>query len=561
MSRTGKQPTRRSLLAAAGGVAGVTALGHAQPALAAPGGAAGATAAADPVVAAAVVPGDPRYGDLRAGLNQRWTSSPDRIHLVSTTEQVVRIVAEAAASRRRVTVRSGGHCYEEFVYNADVEVVVDMSEMNAVYFDPDRNAFAVEPGATLGDVYDRLFRGWGVTVPGGMCYSVGAGGHVAGGGWGLLCRRDGLIVDHLYAVEVVTVDAAGNARAVVATRDDTGPLHDLWWAHTGGGGGTFGIVTRYWFRSPGAAGTDPSALLPKPPAEVLVSALSWPWAKLTKADFTTLVRNFGTWHEAQSAPGGTTAGLVTLLNLNHVSAGEIGLLTQVTGDTPNAEAVLQDCLDHITRGVRIAPTRPSENSSEHGPLANFFVPRRWSWLKATHYLGTSNQVMTNPLLRGDQKSAYHRRGFTAAQISTLYQHLRSTQLDNPMAQVVVSSYGAQVNALAPGDTAQVHRDSAFKVLYQANWTETEDDAANLAWLRGLYRETYADKGGVPAPDRQTSGCFVNYCDIDLSDAQYNSSPVPWHDLYWGGNYPRLQRTKAHWDPTDFFRHGQSVRLP
>ncbi|MFE2044437.1 FAD-binding oxidoreductase [Streptomyces sp. NPDC059477] len=557
MSSNGKQPTRRSLLAAAGGAAGASALGFAQPALAAPGGGPVST---QTFAATAILPGDRRYADLTVGLNQRWTASPDRVHLVSTTQQVVSIVGAAAAANRRVTVRSGGHCYEEFVYHSDVDVIVDMSEMNRVYFDAQKNAFAVEPGANLGDVYDRLYRGWGVTIPGGMCYSVGAGGHVAGGGWGLLCRRDGLIVDHLYAVEVVTVDAAGNAQAVVATRDDTGHLNDLWWAHTGGGGGTFGIVTRYWFRSPNAVGTNPSALLPKPPADVLLSDISWSWADLTQADFTALLNNFGTWHEAHSAPG-DTAGLNSFLALNHISNGSIGLLTHITGDTPNAETVLEDYLDHITQGVSAAPLQPSANSSDHGPLGNFLVPRRWSWLKATHFLGTSNPVMTNPTLRGDHKSAFHRTRYTAAQIATLYTHLRDGSLDNPLAQVVVSSFGGQVNAVASGATAQAHRDSVFKVLYQTNWTEAEDDAVNLAWLRGLYQATYAAKGGVPVPDAQTSGCFVNYCDIDLGNAQYNTSSVPWHDLYWGGNYPRLQQTKAHWDPTDFFRSGQSVRLP
>ncbi|WP_217562587.1 FAD-binding protein, partial [Streptomyces sp. GbtcB6] len=290
MSRNGKQPTRRSVLAAAGGAAGASALGLAQPALAAP---SGTQAEVPPFATSAVRSGDARFADLTVGLNQRWTASPDRVHLVSTTEQVVAVVAEAVAAKRRVSVRSGGHCYEDFVYNSDVDVIVDMSEMNQVYFDAEKKAFAVEPGATLGEVYDRLYRGWGVTVPGGMCYSVGAGGHVAGGGWGLLCRRDGLIVDHLYAAEVVTVVGSGSVRTVVATRDDSGHLRDLWWAHTGGGGGSFGIVTRYWFRSPQATGDEPAGLLPKPPADVVVSALSWKWEQITKAAITTLVRNFG----------------------------------------------------------------------------------------------------------------------------------------------------------------------------------------------------------------------------------------------------------------------------
>ena len=46
----------------------------------------------------------------------------------------------------------------------------------------------------------------------------------------------------------------GTAQTIVATRDPSDPHHELWWAHTGGGGGNFGIVTRYWLRSPHASG-------------------------------------------------------------------------------------------------------------------------------------------------------------------------------------------------------------------------------------------------------------------------------------------------------------------
>ncbi|MFD0392095.1 FAD-binding protein [Streptomyces nogalater] len=108
----------------------------------------------------------------------------------------------------------------------------------------------MEPGALLGEVYRRLFLGWGVTVPAGATAEVGIGGHVLGGGYGALSRRYGLSVDHLYAVEVVVVDERGRASTVVATREPGDPHRDLWWGHTGGGGGNFGVVTRYWFRSP-----------------------------------------------------------------------------------------------------------------------------------------------------------------------------------------------------------------------------------------------------------------------------------------------------------------------
>ncbi|MCQ0021238.1 FAD-dependent oxidoreductase [Actinomadura madurae] len=89
-------------------------------------------------------------------------------------------------------------------------LLVDTSSMKGVTFDRRMNAFAVEAGARLGEVYRALYEGWGVTVPGGVCPEVGVGGHVSGGGYGPLSRRFGLIVDHLYAVEVVV--AAGTGR-------------------------------------------------------------------------------------------------------------------------------------------------------------------------------------------------------------------------------------------------------------------------------------------------------------------------------------------------------------
>ncbi|MER7890103.1 FAD-binding protein [Micromonospora sp. NPDC094482] len=172
--------------------------------------------------------------------------APDEVRVVGSTDQVVSAVQDAVRTGRRVAVRGGGHCFEGFVDDPAVRMVIDMSGLTGIYHDPRRFGFAVEAGATLGDAYRRLYLGWGVTIPGGSCPGVGVGGHIAGGGYGRLSRLHGLVVDHLYAVEVVVVDRGGTARAVVATRERTDPNRDLWWAHTGGGGGNFGVVTRYW---------------------------------------------------------------------------------------------------------------------------------------------------------------------------------------------------------------------------------------------------------------------------------------------------------------------------
>ncbi|MFF3322699.1 FAD-binding oxidoreductase [Streptomyces sp. NPDC002889] len=527
-----------------------------------------AAAAADPGPltdttpgAVSVVPGDPRYRDLVTGMNQRWTGRPEEVRLARSTAHVVAAVQEAVTAGKRLTVRSGGHCYEDFVFNSETQVVLDMSGMNAVDYDPERRAFRVEAGATLLDVYERLYKGWGVTVPGGMCYSVGAGGHISGGGWGLLCRRDGISVDHLYAVEVVVVDAEGTVRTVVATREQSDPNRELWWAHTGGGGGNFGVVTRYWFRSPRSSGADPAQALPKPPGEVLLSAIQWSWSRMTQSAFTTLVGNYGAWHEAHRAPGGPYAGLCSFLRLSHRSNGTIGLVTQMDATVPDAERRLDEFIAAITQGVDVPHGPLTTGAGEHGPMPEFFIPQRWPWLRATRYLGTTNRPLVDPSLRSDYKSAYMRTNFPDSQISAFYRHLNREDFSNGSAMVVLSSYGGEVNAVAPEATATPHRDSAFKLLYQTYWSEPDDDAANLDWIRSFYEDVYGDTGGVPVANGVTGGCYVNYADIDLGDAQRNTSGVPWYTLYYGANYPRLQQAKAKWDPRDFFRHGQSIRLP
>ena len=170
----------------------------------------------------------------------------------------------------------------------EVRVIIDVAPMKRVYYDAERGAVAVEAGATVGETFRALFDTWGVTIPLGEHPAIGMGGHVVGGAFGFLCRQLGLAADHLYAVEVVTVDEDGRARSVVASREASDPHRDLWWAHTGGGGGNFGVVTRYWFRSPGASGEDPAKLLPQAPESITTFKAEWNWSDIDQPSFFTL---------------------------------------------------------------------------------------------------------------------------------------------------------------------------------------------------------------------------------------------------------------------------------
>src|SRR5213594_1928348 len=217
-----------------------------------------------PIESIRIGPGDPRYLTVVGKrFNKLFRASPDYVRLVSSTDEVVAAVAEAVREGRRLAVTSGGHCLEGFVSDPEVRVIIDVSPMKRVYYDAARGAVAVEAGATVGETFRALFETWGGVIPLGEYPEIGIGGHVVGGAFGFLCRQLGLAADYLFAVEVVTVDESGRANVVVATREACDPNHDLWWAHTGGGGGNFGIVTRYWFRSPGASAGDPLGLLPR----------------------------------------------------------------------------------------------------------------------------------------------------------------------------------------------------------------------------------------------------------------------------------------------------------
>lgn len=494
-----------------------------------------------------VTPDDPRYPDLTSGTNQRFVAHPEMVRIISSTEDAVAAVRDAYAAGKRVSVRSGGHCVEDFVYNPEVEVVLDLSQLTEVTFDEHRQAFMVECGAMLLNVYEQLYRHWGVTIPGGICYSVGAGGHICGGGYGMLSRTLGLTVDHLEAVEVVHIDADGEVRAVVATRDPGDPHHDLWWAHTGGGGGNFGVVTRYWLRTPGRTGTDPTALLVAPPGKVLLGQCAVNWDQLSAADFDRLVANYGAWNEANSEPGSRGAELSSILVLNHVNSGPVALLSQVDAAIPDAAGLMRGFLTAVFAGTAFDGSPQVLDAVEE-----------LGWMQATRHVTTRIGNQPIPSVRGITKSAYFRRTFTPDQRTALYRNLTRTDVHSPGAIVMLMPFGGQINAVPSDATASVQRDSVMKMRIENWWVTPQDDDPNIAWGRDIFSQLFATTGGAPVPDDATDGCYINYADADMLDPRFNRSGVPWSTLYYGDNYTRLRAVKSRWDPHNFFRHRMGV---
>ncbi|MFC0039868.1 FAD-dependent oxidoreductase [Actinomadura rayongensis] len=499
-----------------------------------------------------VPPGDKRYPALSRGFNQRWIAAPEYVRLVRSPEEVRVALADALRERprdprrTRITVRSGGHCYEDFVCGDDVRVILDVSPMCGIAHDPVMDAYMVEAGATNWHVYSHLYPLSGTALPGGSCYSVGLGGHITGGGFGLLSRQHGLTVDYLYAVEVAVVGADRSVQLVTATRDDDGDLGELFWAHTGGGGGNFGIVTRFWFRD-----------LPEPPERVLLTGLAWDWADFTAEDFTALLTAYGEYFRDHQDPRDASGRLFALLKLNHVSNGQIGLIAQVDLDDGTGADAMTEFLEAVDGRIRPPAGAMFAPMGEHAPVAHAALPRVMPWLTATQALNASGENRC-----GKYKSAYFREPFGEGHIAAMWDYLgheKFRDYRNSQALIQVDSYGSAINT-PRYDTAVRQRDSILKLQYQVYWTRGDPaEAHHVDWIRQTYRATFGDTGGVPVVGDVTDGCYISYPDADLSDPSWNASEQPWSTLYYKDGYRRLQRVKELWDPLDVFRHRQSVR--
>ncbi len=491
-----------------------------------------------------VTPDDPRYAALMdRGYNHRSRAMPERISLVTTTDDVVRAVDEALQADRRIGVRSGGHCLETLL--DDVGHLIDFTQMRRISYDRAHGAIAIEPGATMGQIYRTLHDTWGVSVPGGDCNAVAAGGHIPGNGFGTMARRDGLIADHLYAVEVVVVGNDGVPRAVSVTREEDDPNRDLWWAHVGGGGGTFGIATRFWLRSPGAMTNDPTRILPRAPRAQVATQMVWNWSDIDETALARLAANFGVWCEENSLPGSAGKQLYATLSMRRVDARQMRVVAFTGPSEPGSEEVLAGFLSEVSAGL---PTATQTASS---------APRAWLTAALAFPDSSVAQGVTGPP-RWKSKIAILNRRYTDDQIAVAYDHLTRQDYASPSSGFSLTTYGGQINALSQEETAFAHRAGVILAGFYSVWDAAAEDEEHLSWCRSIYRDVHRASGGVPVPDGRTDGIAPNWPDLDLLDPVWNESQLGPGDLYFKENLPRLRRVKAAWDPLGVFRHPLSV---
>lgn len=226
--------------------------------------------------------GDPLYQYARVISNARFGDMPYSIAYCKTTSHVQFCIDYCRKYDQKFKIRSGGHQHEGMCSGNGV-LIIDLSEMDTIAY-IDRDHAWIPVGKQLGKVYDELeLRGQ--IIPGGGCQSVNIGGITQGGGWGLSIRKFGMTCDAILECEIILADGT------IAYPSPTN-LPDLFWALKGGGGGNFGVVTRFKFK-----------LFSLAPVTTSFSLL---WEKSTDA-----LSAIKIWTSIHAVPGALTPALST----------------------------------------------------------------------------------------------------------------------------------------------------------------------------------------------------------------------------------------------------------
>lgn len=185
-----------------------------------------------------IAPDDPRYEEARTPFYGGVDKHPAAIVRAADAGDVSRLVSLAREHGFELAVRSGGHSGAGHS-TSEGGIVLDLSAMKKLEIDHENQTTWVETGMTAGE-YTTAVGAHGFVTGFGDTGSVGLGGITLGGGVGYLVRKYGLTIDNLLAAEVVTAD--GQLLHV-----DENSHADLFWAIRGGGG-NFGVATRFKFK-------------------------------------------------------------------------------------------------------------------------------------------------------------------------------------------------------------------------------------------------------------------------------------------------------------------------
>jgi FAD/FMN-containing dehydrogenase len=442
-------------------------------------------------------PGNALYNQARVVFNSRFDGVlPQAVVRCASPADVVTALRFVQRFGLAVTPRSGGHSFAG--YSTGTGLVIDVGPMNAIQVGD--GTATIGAGAKLADVYDRLIAR-GVGIPLGTCLSVGIAGLTLGGGIGVVDRMYGLTCDSLLSAQVVTADLR------VLTCDAlTEP--ELFWALRGGGGGNFGVVTSFTFRTHATQDlTNFSATYQfANAAPVLAAWQTWQQA-VPDSVWSYLIFTF---FSPGAPPNLTLAG---------VCVGSVA-----------------DFMPHWQRFLAAAQAAPATSSvsvsSYRDTMMGFCAGKTVS---QCHLVGQTPDAQIQRTAFASTSDLFDAELPTAG-IQAFVQAIRSAQTAGVRGQILLDAMGGALGRVAPDATAFPHRRALFSAEYYM-------DAAGVA------APSWANSMRTVMKPWSSGRAYVNYMDPLITDEK----------AYHGANYARLARVKTKYDPGELFRLPQGVR--
>jgi FAD/FMN-containing dehydrogenase len=432
------------------------------------------------------------YDDARTVWNAMIDRRPGLIARCSGAADAKQAIDFARDHDLLVSIHGGGH---NVAGNAvcDGGLMIDLSAMNGVRVDPEARLAHAGPGATLGDV-DHETQAFGLATPVGINSTTGIAGLTLGGGFGWITRKHGLTVDNLTAADVVTADG----ESLRASEKENA---DLFWALRGGGG-NFGVVTRFEYRLHPVGPSVLGGLIVLPLADGPVALRKY-------RDFAAgLPEETSVWVVLRKAPP-----LPFLPEDVHGKEVVVFALCHI-GDPDEGEKA-------------IAPLRGfGKVLGEHVGVQPFAA-----WQQAF-----------DPLLTPGARNYWKSHNFTELKDEVLDAGLDFvSRLPSDQCEIFFGQLGGAANRVAPDATAYAHRNANYVMNVHARWNTADEDAAVIGWSREFFDATkqYA-----------TGGVYVNFMTEDETDRVASGA--------YGPNYARLAKIKKTYDPLNRFRMNHNI---
>jgi FAD/FMN-containing dehydrogenase len=435
---------------------------------------------------------DDAYQDARKIWNAMIDKRPALIVRCATTMDVVRTVNFARENGLLLAVRGGGH---NIAGNAicDDGVVIDLSRMKAANVDTGARRVTIEGGATLADL-DAATQIHGLATPLGINSTTGVAGLTLGGGFGWLSRKYGMTIDNLESAEVVT--ARGEVVRASATDHP-----DLFWALRGGGG-NFGVVTRFEFRLH-PVGPDVLSGLIVYPISQAKSLLQQYREFIAKAP-----DELSVWVVMRQAPP-----LPFLPEAIHGK--EILAFALLYAGNPELGVPLikplQKFGNPVGMNVGVQPYIAWQQAFD--PLLTFGARNYWK----SHNFSTLDDRLFDVVINYVEK------------------------LPSPQCEIFFGALGGATARPAPHATAYAHRDALFVMNFHGRWENPADDSRCIGWARDFFNASAPFASG---------GVYVNFLTADETDRVRAA---------YGPNHDRLSQVKRAYDPENLFRMNQNIR--